>query len=147
MYPIKPMSSDLNILVSHGEKDISIDPKIYPDSNPRLNINKFVGEGKILILLVCHSGSSKLTPFKNSISSIAKKYITRGYKAVVAPYWSLHPIIVPVWLSEFLSVIDQGDEIVYAVHKANLKIHEIYPTIAASACMHLYGDPHIELTH
>lgn len=143
--PKSPISADLNIVSAHGAEDIALKQVIYPDANPRLNLDAYLGPGKVLILFVCHSGSLKSTPFKNSISSIVKQYISKGYMAVVAPYWSLHIDIPPIWLPVFISALQNGDEILQAVHKANQAVGMKYPTITAWLCMHLYGDPHIRI--
>lgn len=141
--PTKPIVSDINIVTAHGANDIAIKQIIFPDENPRINLSKFLGSGKVLILFVCHSGSVKSTPFKNSISTIIKEYITQGYSAVIAPFWALHINIPPIWLPTFLETLESGNTIVEAVHDANMKVMATYPTLAAWACMHLYGDPHI----
>ncbi len=142
--PGHPIAAELNILTAHGKDDIAIKQIIYPDNNPRINLSKFLGAGKVLILFVCHSGSVKSTPFKNSISTIIKEHITSGYSAVIAPFWALHIKVPPIWLPVFLKYMEDGLTIVEAVHAANLKVSERYPTIAAWACMHLYGDPHLK---
>ncbi len=145
IYPEKPISSEVNVVVAHGGDDIALKQVVYPDSIPRLNLETYLGPGKILIMFVCHSGSFKTTPFKNSISSIIKQYIAQGYSAVVAPFWSLHINIPQLWLPVFLCSLEQGKEIMWAVQDANLKVLKHYPTIAAWLCMHLYGDPHLQI--
>ncbi len=144
--PRNPISSELNIISSHGSDDIALKQVIYPDENPRMNLDTYLGQGKVLILFVCHSGSLKATPFKNSISSIVKQYISKGYSAVIAPFWSLHINIPPIWLPVFIQSLEEGDEIIEAVFKANSEVHKHYPTFAAWLCMHLYGDPHIRVS-
>lgn len=143
--PDNAIVSEINIITAHGASDIAIKKIIFPDENPRINLSKFLGDGKVLILFICHSGSLKSTPFKNSISTIIKDYVTSGYCAVIAPFWALHINIPPIWLPVFIESLAAGMRIVDAVHKANLKVFEQYPTLAAWACMHLYGDPHIAI--
>lgn len=142
--PERPISSELNILTAHGSDDIALKKVIYPDGNPRLNIARFLGKGKILILFICHSGSVTATPFKNSISTIIKQHISDGYSAVIAPFWSLHITIPPIWLPVLLSSIETGKTIVEAVHDANMAVFGSYPTPSAWSCMHIYGDPHLK---
>jgi hypothetical protein len=144
--PVQPLSSDLNIIVSHGTNNIATIPALYPDENPRLDFSKYIGNGKVLIFFVCHSGSTQATPFSNSISSIVKDFILEGYSAVIAPFWSLSIDVAPIWLEEFLSQIHSGNDIITSVHEANMIVNEKYPTVAAWGCMHLYGDPDISLT-
>ncbi|GHU98854.1 hypothetical protein FACS1894159_01960 [Bacteroidia bacterium] len=143
--PNNPIASELNIIVSHGSNDIAIKPALYPDQNPRLDLSKYIGKGKVLIFFVCHSGSTQETPFANSISSIVKDYLMDGYCSVIAPFWSMHVDIAPIWLPAFLDVISKGETIISAVHSANIAVYDKFPTVAAWGCMHLYGDPHISI--
>lgn len=55
--PKKPLDSLLNIVCSHGAKDIAINQFVYPGANPFYDLDKVIGDGKILIFFVCHSGS------------------------------------------------------------------------------------------
>jgi len=141
----KPITSDLNIVTAHGSYDIALKQVFYPDGVPRLNLDSYLGIGKVLIFFVCHSGSTKSTPFKNSISTIIKEYVTKGYLSVIAPFWSLHINIPPIWLPAFLQSIENGNDIIKSVHNANMAVYQKFPTLSAWACMHLYGDPHLKL--
>lgn len=140
---VSPLSSDLNIVCSHGAKDIASNQVIYPGDSPLENLGKIVGSGEILIFFVCHSGSYKNEYFRNNITSLVKTYITLGYKAVIAPFWSLHINIPKIWLSTFILSLYEGLSINYSVFKANKSVSEEYQTPAAWACMHLYGNPHL----
>lgn len=140
---LSPLSSDLNIVCSHGDKDIASSQVIYPGESPLENLEKIIGSGRILIFFVCHSGSYKNEYFRNNITSLVKTYITLGYKAVVAPFWSLHIDIPKIWLSTFILSLYEGLSINYSVFKANQSVAEEYQTPAAWACMHLYGNPHL----
>ena len=145
--PNEPISSDLNIIVSHGANNIAIKPALYPEDNDiRLDFSSYIGTGKILIFFVCHSGSTQATPFSNSISSIVKDYIMQGYSAVIAPFWSLSIESAPIWLAKFLESFHGGNSIINSVYEANMEIFKKYPTVAAWGCMHLYGDPDISIT-
>jgi len=143
--PKSPINTDLNIICAHGSDDIALKQVIFPDNTPRLNLDKYLDKGKVLIFFVCHSGSVTSTPFENSISSIVKRYIAKGYSSVIAPFWALHINIPPIWLPVFLNSIEHGSSIIHVVHVANLAVHEVYPTLSAWCCLHLYGDPHMEL--
>lgn len=137
-----PINSTINIVSSHGDRDISSTQVFYPDENHVIhNLNGILGEGKILVLLVCHSGSEKEFFFRNEIASLIKRYLSNGYEAVVAPFWSLHINIPPLWLPTFLSEIDEGKEVSEAVFTANKYVYDVYPTPAAWICMHLFGNP------
>jgi hypothetical protein len=143
--PERPIKSDLNIICAHGAQDIALRQVIFPDDSPRLNLDKYLGGGKVLIFFVCHSGSVSATPFENSISSIVKKYIEKGYSSVIAPFWALHINIPPIWLPVFIKSLDEGGKVIKAVHEANLAVSRVYPTMSAWACLHLYGDPNLTL--
>lgn len=145
LIPDQPISSELNIVVSHGTEHIAFDNAMYPDDHPRLDISNALGKGKILILFVCHSGSVKSTPFENSTSSIIKKYLAIGYTSIIAPSWALNIDIPPIWLPKLIERINNGDELITALFEANMTVYNHFPTISAWACMHLYGDPHISL--
>ena len=141
-----PISSTINIVSSHGSKDISSTQVFYPDSNHVIyNLDGILGVGKILILLVCHSGSTKEFFFKNEIASLIKRYLSNGYEAVIAPFWALHIDIPPLWLPVFMTLIDEGKEVSEAVYEANKAVFESFPTPVAWICMHLYGNPFFKI--
>lgn len=140
-----PISSDLNIICSHGAKDIAEKQIIYPSDTPLINLNKVIGKGEILIFLICHSGSFKFEIFRNNITSLVKTYIGKGYKSIIAPFWGLHINVPEIWLPEFLSSFNKGDSIDIALFKANKKVYDKYPTPAAWCAMHLYGNPNLKV--
>jgi len=139
----KPLSADINIICSHGAKNISETQIIFQDNNPTYDLNSVIGKGKILVFFVCYSGSMKTEFFRNNVASMVKKYISMGYEAVIAPYWALDVTIPRYWLPEFLNSLENKFTISEAVFKANRKVYERYPTPAAWACLHLYGNPNI----
>lgn len=136
-----PLNSDINIICSHGAKNISETQIIFQENNPTYNLDKIIGTGRILIFFVCYSGSMKTEFFRNSITSMVKRFISQGYESVIAPFWALDVTIPRYWLPEFLKEIDEGNTISNAVFLANKKVYERYPTPAAWACLHLYGNP------
>lgn len=135
------LSSDINIICSHGGKDISEIQVMSQADNLTANLEKIIGPGKILIFFVCHSGSMKSDFFRNSISSMVTRFIAQGYEAVIAPFWVLDVTIPRYWLPEFIKSMDAGLPISEAVFNANKKVEEAYPIPAAWACLHLYGNP------
>lgn len=141
-----PISSDINIIGSHGAKDISHIKVIYPNNNPLINLNKVIGPGKVLIFFVCYSGSQSTDFFKNSVSSLVKEFIAQGYQSIIAPAWALHVDIPPLWLPVFLESLNSGDSISIAHHKANMAVYKKFPTPAAWACLHLFGNPNLTIT-
>lgn len=140
-----PLSSDINIICSHGAKNISETQIIFQENNPTYNLNSVIGKGKILIFFVCYSGSMKTEFYRNNVTSIVKRFIAQGYEAVIAPFWALDVTIPRSWLPEFLDAMNKGLTISNAVFNANKKVSEQYPTPAAWACLHLYGNPNYKI--
>ncbi len=140
----KPLSSDINIICSHGAKNISEVQVIFQENNPTYDLNTVIADGKILIFFVCYSGSMKTEFFRNNVASIVKRFIAQGYEAVIAPFWALDVTIPHYWLPEFLSSINSGNTVSQSVFNANRKVYEKYPTPAAWACLHLYGNPNLK---
>ena len=142
----KPISCDINILTAHGDSDISKFHALFTNEEESIfNIHKVVGTGKVLILFVCHSGSMTSGTFQNKIQSMARYFLENGYECVIAPFWALHIAIPPIWLPIFLQNFNAGYTVSKAFHSANLKVHELYPTPAAWACLHLYGNPSVRI--
>lgn len=148
-----PINADINIVCSHGASNISeiqIVSQRIPGDNPNesvehftFNLDSIVGSGKILIFFVCHSGSMRLDFFKNNISSLVKRYLSEGYGAVIAPAWALHVFVPKIWLPVFLHNMSDGQDINTSVFEANKAVYKVFPTPAAWACLHLYGDPYL----
>jgi hypothetical protein len=141
-----PLSSTINIISSHGSRNISSVHVIHPNDDEVIyDLNKIVGKGKILIMLVCFSGSEKKDFFRNEIASLVNKYLANDYEAVIAPFWALHIDIPPIWLEAFFEAIDSGQQVNNAVLKSNKAVFDKYPTPSAWACMHLYGNPFFKI--
>jgi hypothetical protein len=142
----RPLSSDLNIICSHGGESITNLQIVYPNNDIGLFAESIIGSGKILIFFVCFSGSYKNEYFKNDISSLVKTCLIKGYSSVIAPFWGLHVNIPKIWLQAFLDSMHKGQTIDFSVYRANIAVFKKYPTPAAWACMHLYGNPHLSLS-
>jgi hypothetical protein len=140
----KPLSTDINIVCSHGAKNISDVQIVFQEGTATYNLDTVIGKGKILILFVCYSGSIKTEFFRNNVTSLVTRFIAKGYEAVIAPYWALELTIPWCWLPEFLKSFDSGLTISQAMFNANKKVYENYPTPAAWACLHLYGNPNLK---
>jgi hypothetical protein len=136
-----PLSSDINIICSHGGKNISEVQILSQKTSFTYELNDVIGKGKILIFFVCYSGSMKTEFFRNNVTSLVKRFIAKGYDAVIAPFWALEVTIPNYWLPEFLRSLDAGMPIDLAVFNANKMVYSRYPTPAAWACLHLYGNP------
>jgi hypothetical protein len=143
--PIVPLHADLNIVCAHGGSNISETEWFYANDQPLIETRSIVGQGKLLILLVCHSGSITQTNYDNAMHTIIKRYIQIGYSSVVAPMWSLSTEIIPTWLSTFLECMDAGDYVVDAVFKANMQVKDEFIAPSAWACLHLFGNPYLQV--
>ncbi|SHM43404.1 hypothetical protein [Flavobacterium chilense] len=141
----EPLSSDINIVCSHGAKDISETQIVFQENTATYDLNSVIGKGKILIFFVCYSGSMKTEFFRNNITSMVKRFIAQGYESVIAPYWALDVTIPRYWLPEFLESLDRGLTTSQAMFNANRKVYAQYPTPAAWGCLHLYGNPNLKI--
>lgn len=143
--PIVPIHADLNIVCAHGGSNISETEWFYANDQPLIETKSIVGQGKLLILLVCHSGTITQSNYDNAMHTIVKRYIQMGYSSVVAPMWSLFTEIIPMWLSIFLKCMEAGDYVVDAVFKANMQIKGEFIAPSAWACLHLFGNPYLQI--
>lgn len=143
--PVVPLHADLNIVCAHGGSNISETEWFYANDQPLIETSSIVGQGKLLILLVCHSGTIAQTNYDNAMHTIVKRYIQMGYSSVVAPMWSLSTEIIPTWLSTFLECMEAGEYIVDAVFKANMQIKGEFIVPSAWACLHLFGNPYLQI--
>lgn len=145
--PEKPLSSDINIISAHGAKDIASFNSLFLNEEKAIkDIERLIGKGEILILLVCHSGSMEKSVFRKQILSLVNKFLNNGYQAVIAPFWSLHIDIPPVWLPSFLNSIAEGKSVSESVFTANNEVFESNKNPGAWACLHLYGNPRLRKT-
>lgn len=145
--PVVPLHADLNIVCAHGGSNISETEWFYANDQPLIGTSSIVGQGKLLILLVCHSGAIIQTKYDNAMHTIVKRYIQMGYSSVVAPMWSLSTEIIPTWLSTFLECMEAGDYVVDAVFNANMQIKGEFIAPSAWACLHLFGNPYLQINN
>ena len=144
----EPCNSNINIICSHGDKDIAKNQLLHPNREISIsNKRTIISTGDVLIFFVCHSGSYAKGFLNNDMSSLVKTYIKKGYKAVIAPFWALHIDLPKIWLPEFLISLNNGCNIDKAVFKANQVVRANYPTIAAWGSMHLYGCPTLSVNN
>lgn len=142
---LSPLSADINILCSHGAKNISDVQIVFQNDIPNYELSSLIGKGKILIFFVCYSGSQKSDFFRNDIKSLVMRFIAEGYQAVIAPFWALDVTIPQLWLPEFLNSLNSNLDISEAMFNANNEVYKKYPTPAAWACLHLYGNPNLKI--
>lgn len=143
--PLRPINSEINIACAHGGADISNTSWFYADDKPIVETDKIIGNGKLLILFVCHSGTISRPDYDNAMHTLIKRYIRMGYSSVIAPMWSLNTEILPVWLEVFMESVHQGEFVIDAVFKANMAVKEKYVSPVVYACLHLFGNPFLQI--
>lgn len=143
--PLRPINSEINIACAHGGADISNTSWFYADDKPIVETDKIIGNGKLLILFVCHSGTISRPDYDNAMHTLIKRYIRMGYSSVIAPMWSLNTEILPMWLEVFMESVHQGEFVIDAVFKANMAIKEKYISPVVYACLHLFGNPFLQI--
>jgi hypothetical protein len=142
--PTEPLSGDVNIISAHGASDISAFPALFTSPGTAiLNAETIVGPGQVLVLLVCHSGSMERDILRQKILSFVRTILHKGYQAVVAPFWSMHISIPPLWMPQFLTALRNSQPVSEAVYRANSYVYEVNKNPGAWACMHLYGNPYL----
>ena len=143
--PDRPIDAEINIACAHGGADISDTQWFYADDEPIVETNKIIGKGKLLILFVCHSGSFTRPDYDNAMHTLIKRYIRVGYSSVIAPMWSLNTEILPTWLSTFMREVTSGQFVIDALFQANMAVKEEYICPEVYACLHLFGNPFLQI--
>ena len=150
LIPSSPLSSDINIVCAHGSSKIKDEPCLAINGSKveKLNnLSKIIGKGRLLVLMVCHSGEMGTSIYDNSVHSLIKKYIRAGYSSIVAPMWALPIEIFNIWMPVFLDRIHKGDYIIDALFDANMAVKHAYADPSAWACMHMFGNPYLRQEH
>lgn len=143
--PLRPINSEINIACAHGGADISNTSWFYADDKPIIETDKIIGKGKMLILFVCHSGTISKSDYDNAMHTLIKRYIRMGYSSVIAPMWSLNTEILPAWLEVFMESVHHGKFVIDAVYRANMAVKEKYISPVVYACLHLFGNPFLQI--
>lgn len=156
LLPEKALSSSINVFLAHGDRGIEGFRTLYTKHTDghafikKTGIEKLFGKGTVAILFVCNSASISQEIYAQRLVAFTHEILSLGYKAVIAPAWSLNPDLSGVWLSKFLECIQVGLYLNEAVFQTNVFIakngyndyHGFYaPT--GWAAMHLYGNPNI----
>lgn len=144
IYPEKALDNDINIFIAHGANDISSNEFLYTNNQPIANLDMLIGQGKLALLFICHSGSMNKEILAYSTISLIKHFLTKNYSSIIAPFWALHIDIVPLWLENFLNELNTGAYVSDAFQKANHIIYEKYKRPGLGSCLHLYGNPHLK---
>lgn len=137
-----PLLGDLTFLCAHGATDISKTEVFYVDDKPLFDTLRCVGRGKIAVMFICHSGSITRSVYDNAMHTLVKQLIQKGYSSIVAPMWSLPTDIITPWLTVFLESLENGEYIIDAVYKANMRVKKEFVASSAWACLHLFGNPY-----
>ena len=156
LVPTNPFNTTINIFMAHGGKGVEGFRTIYTKNEEghaiikENGIDRIMGNGIIAVLFICHSAYLSPELFAQRLVSLCHHVLSLGYKAVIAPAWSLNPIITPVWLEEFLNCLKKGLKVSECVLKANVKVmesgfneHHGFYAPTGWAAMHLYGNPNI----
>lgn len=154
--PANPLSGLINIVLAHGGKDLEGFKTIYTKESEGYaivkgeGIRKIIGTGEIALIFVCNSAYISKQLFSERLISFTQHVLSLGYKAVVAPAWSLNPDIVTPWTEAFIDAMKGGQTVSFAVHFANVKISKVgysdyngFYDPTGWASMHLYGNPNI----
>ena len=140
------LNGEMNIVCAHGAKSIDQMEWFYANDEPIKDVDDIIGGGKLLILLVCHAGTMSSGYYDTAVHSVTKRFIRKGYCSVVAPVWSLSTEIVPLWLEIFMNELhNKRAYVIDAVYRANMAVKEEFIAISAWACMHLYGNPYLQI--
>jgi len=142
--PENPIDSNIAILIAHGNQNISDFPSLFTFSKKAItNIFKIINKVDVLVLFVCHSGSSEQSILRSQINSFVRSLLKMGVKTIIAPFWALHISIPPIWLPAFLNSFMSGLNIEKSSRNANLEVYELNKNPGAWCCLHCYGNPNI----
>ncbi len=145
-----PLSSLIQIVAAHGRNDIAdFNALFINDKAAVTNFDHIFGNtGKVAILFVCHSGSSNKNYYNFTLNSMVRYLIeTKKFEAVIAPCWSLHISIPPLYLEKVLSSLSEGETIgvshLYAINSVFSK----NKNPGAWGCLHLFGNSNFCLSN
>lgn len=147
--PKNELNKDVNIFISHGGKDEfygfkSISPA---DNQYFIDEKKIFGIGKVAILFICHSGSSKSSMYATKLDGLVSKVLDLGYECVLAPAWSYNVILTGIWTKNFIDYLNLGKDLSESIYHANMAVKLEYPHVGAYAAMHLFGNDNLALAH
>ena len=156
--PEPELSSNFNIFIAHGGRDIEGFKTVYTKDVggkafvKHSGVSALFGSGDVAIVFICNSALIAKELYAERLISFTNEILLLGYKAVIAPAWSLNPDIVPHWLQVFFENMQQGKSVNKAVFFSNAYVakngyneYSGYYAPTGWASMHLYGNPNIYL--
>jgi hypothetical protein len=140
--PRNDLNKDINIFISHGDKDEFYGFKsISPAENLYfIEDEDIFGHGKIAILFICHSGSSRSSLYATKINTLVSKLHKMGYEAVLAPAWSYNVMLAGIWTKAFINAFREGNSLSKSNFIANTEVKNRFIGVGAYAAMHLFGN-------
>ncbi|ELY5789054.1 hypothetical protein ACRXLK_000773 [Cronobacter turicensis] len=143
--PKTELNRDINIFISHGGKDRLYGFKSISPAEDKYFVNErdLFGYGKIAILFICHSGSSKSSMFATKLDGLVNRVFDLGYECVLAPAWSYNVILTGIWTRSFIDALNSGKSLARATYDTNMLIKATYPSVGAYAAMHLFGNDNL----
>ena len=105
-----------------------------------INESDVFGVGKVAILFICHSGSSKSSMYATKLDGLVSKILDLGYESVLAPAWSYNVILTGIWTRNFVDALNDGKNLSESTYLANKSVKSAYPSVGAYAAMHLFGN-------
>ncbi len=152
---INKINTNINIFLAHGKLGFKNFKGIYTNNDSKSAViypKELFGKGEVAILFICNSGVSNEDFFANSVTSLCYDILELGYKAVIAPFWSLETTIPSYWYSEFIKCFKEGYKLSEAVYLANLSLADYKDDISmgfavpeGKLAMHIYGNPNIRI--
>lgn len=140
--PRSDLNQDINIFISHGGKDDLYGFKAISPAEDVYFINEkdIFGEGKVAVLFICHSGSSRSSLYATKINTLVYSLLNMGYEAVLAPAWSYNVMLAGIWTRAFIDAFRDGNSLSMANFIANSEVKRKYIGVGAYAAMHLFGN-------
>ncbi|NIE71101.1 hypothetical protein [Pantoea sp. Acro-807] len=140
--PRSELNQDINIFISHGDKDDFYGFKAISPAEDMYFINEkdIFGKGKVAILFICHSGSSRPSLYATKINTLVYSLLNMGYEAVLAPAWSYNVMLAGIWTKAFIDAFRNGNSLSKSNFIANSEVKSEYIGVGAYAAMHLFGN-------
>jgi hypothetical protein len=145
----KTMTSGIAVIVAHGADDIDETKMIgslgrFGASDYHYeHVENLVGNAKIVIMFVCHSGRSSKDRFYELSQSMLRSFFSKGVEVIIAPRWPLSISVPPIWLPVFLTEFRSGQSALVSSFIAATEVRKIHPNAGAWSCLHYFGNPNV----